>query len=181
MMSKKSKQSSVHRSVRAGVLAALAVLAAPMSSANAEKLELDVAAGEAPDALKEFIRQTGLQLIFDFDSIAAFKTHAVSGQYEAAEALARMLADTGLAFEFVNERTVTVVRKNDSEAPYGKAEARSGVKESRRRAGALRNIRLTQADSIDRTGDEGGVQSAEDARGAAESRTLVRSNSRRLW
>ena len=97
--------------VRAAVLSALAVFAAPISSAHAEKIQLDVAAGEAPDALKEFIRQTGLQLIFDFDSIAAFKTHAVSGQYDAAEALTRMLSNTGLAFEFVNERTVTVTRK----------------------------------------------------------------------
>ncbi len=97
--------------VRAAVLSALAIFAAPMSSAHAEKIQLDVAAGEAPDALKEFIRQTGLQLIFDFDSIAAFKTHAVSGQFDAAEALTRMLSNTGLAFEFVNERTVTVTRK----------------------------------------------------------------------
>ena len=97
--------------VRAAVLSALAVFAAPISSAHAEKIQLDVAAGEAPHALKEFIRQTGLQLIFDFDSVAAFKTHAVSGQYDAAEALTRMLSNTGLAFEFVNERTVTVTRK----------------------------------------------------------------------
>ncbi len=97
--------------VRVAVLSALAIFAAPISSAHAEKIQLDVAAGEAPDALKEFIRQTGLQLIFDFDSIAAFKTHAVSGQYDAAEALTRMLSNTGLAFEFVNERTVTVTRK----------------------------------------------------------------------
>lgn len=67
-----------------------------------------IAAGSAPVALREFIRQTGLQVLFEFDVIRHYSTQAVNGELDADEALALMLADSGLTYEFVNDRTITV-------------------------------------------------------------------------
>src|SRR5688572_9276953 len=72
------------------------------------KPKIDIAAGPAGQALKQFIAQTGLQLLFDYNAVNRLTTQPVNGHLEAAEALKRMLEGTGLTFEFVNERTVTV-------------------------------------------------------------------------
>jgi hypothetical protein len=70
--------------------------------------DLEIAAGTAPQALREFVRQTGLQVLFEFDAVRHHTTHAVRGRLDPSEAIALMLAGTGLAFEFVNERTISV-------------------------------------------------------------------------
>jgi hypothetical protein len=70
--------------------------------------ELEIAGGTAPQALREFVRQTGLQVLFEFDAIRHHVTHPISGRFDPSEALALMLAGSGLGFEFVNERTVSV-------------------------------------------------------------------------
>ena len=72
------------------------------------KLSLTIAAGNAPATLAEFIRQTGLQLLFETDAIRGHRTRAVRGELEAAEALHLMLEGSGLIFEFINERTIAV-------------------------------------------------------------------------
>ena len=72
------------------------------------KLRLKIAAGSAPMALSEFIRQTGMQVLFEFDAVRNHSTRAVSGQFEVAEALAAMLEGSGLMYEFVNDRTFAV-------------------------------------------------------------------------
>jgi hypothetical protein len=73
-----------------------------------KRVRLRIAASAAPAALAEFVRQTGLQVLFDFDAIRDFSTHAVSGQLDPEEALIQMFEGSGLIYEFVNERTVTV-------------------------------------------------------------------------
>ena len=85
---------------------ALALRAAPASSLA--RLTLKIAAGSAPQALAEFVRQTGLQVLFDFDAIRDINTREVSGQLDAQEALSRMFEGSGLTFEFINERTISV-------------------------------------------------------------------------
>jgi hypothetical protein len=99
------------RELIAGTLAALASGATYPQSVAAEpprRRDLEIAAGAAPTALREFVRQTGLQVLFEFDSIRDHTTHGIRGRFDASEALSRMLAGSGLAFEFVNERTVSV-------------------------------------------------------------------------
>ncbi len=103
------------RALRAAVLGtALSLGTAALVSAQAPaqatevKPRIEIAAGPAGQTLKQFVAQTGLQLLFDFDAVNRLTTRPVSGELDAAEALTRMLAGTGLAFEFVNERTVTV-------------------------------------------------------------------------
>lgn len=90
--------------------AALALL--PMGTVRANeklrRLRVEIEAGTAAAALAEFIRQTGLQVLFEADAIRGHNTRAVTGQLEAQEALRVMLEGSGLVFEFINERTVSV-------------------------------------------------------------------------
>ena len=94
----------------AGLLCALGVGAVGAQSATSELAmsELEIEAGTAPQTLREFVRQTGLQVLFEFDAVRHHTTHAVSGRLDPPKAIALMLAGTGLAFEFVNERTISV-------------------------------------------------------------------------
>jgi outer membrane receptor protein involved in Fe transport len=74
----------------------------------AEPRAFNIPAGEAAMELREFAKQSGLQLLFDFTAVKSIKTHAVVGQYEPDAALKEMLRGTGLDFERVNSQTVAV-------------------------------------------------------------------------
>jgi Secretin and TonB N terminus short domain len=90
-------------------VAAMVVLTCHSAGASrADKRELNIEAGSAIITLAEFVHQTGLQVLFEFDAVRDHNTRGVKGQFEAAEALGLMLEGSGLVFEFVNERTVTV-------------------------------------------------------------------------
>jgi hypothetical protein len=82
-----------------------------------EKLALKISAGTAPVSLAEFVRQTGLQVLFDFDAVRNITTREVIGQLDAEEALAQMFEGSGLVFEFINDRTIAVRRRPDSATP----------------------------------------------------------------
>jgi iron complex outermembrane recepter protein len=89
------------------LLGGLAAVSRAQAS-RVDKLAFRISANTAPEALAEFVRQSGLQVLFDFDAIRHFNTHEVSGQLNPAEALSRMFEGSGLTFEFINERTVAV-------------------------------------------------------------------------
>lgn len=102
-----------------------AVAAALSPIAHADQLRFEIAAGPAEKTLNEFISQTGLQLLFDFEAVSGLTTRSVSGQLEVKEALSQMLAGTGLVFEFVNDRTIAVVK------PGAGASESSSIRDSR--------------------------------------------------
>ena len=72
------------------------------------RMRVQIDAGSAVETLAEFVRQTGLQVLFDTDAVTGCTTRAVRGQLDAAEALRLMLDGTGLSFEFINDRTISV-------------------------------------------------------------------------
>jgi iron complex outermembrane recepter protein len=114
---------------RAALGRGLAALAAAFTiqrgvARKLDKLSLKIAASAAPMALAEFIRQTGLQVLFDFDAIRNFSTHEVSGQFDADEALFQMFEGSGLVYEFINERTVTVRPRSPAATPASLATRR---------------------------------------------------------
>ena len=90
------------------LLAGFTAVSHAQASRVVDKLAFKISAGAAPEALAEFVRQSGLQVLFDFDAIRRFNTHEVSGQLNPTEALSRMFEGSGLTFEFINERTITV-------------------------------------------------------------------------
>jgi outer membrane receptor protein involved in Fe transport len=70
-------------------------------------------------ALKDLGTQTGVQILFRVEDIAreGNTTPPVSGQLSVQEALDRLLANTGLKYEFVNERTVRVAKAAEAAPP----------------------------------------------------------------
>jgi len=92
----------------AAVTFGLVVITQPRAAGGAQMLEVSIEAGSAAVTLAELIRQTGLQVLFEADAVRGHTTHAISGKLDATEARRRMLADSGLIFEFINERTVAV-------------------------------------------------------------------------
>jgi iron complex outermembrane recepter protein len=93
--------------------AALLVLLFCLPALAAPKLQtFHIEAGDAARTLNEFSRQSSLQLLFDYSVVRGRKTCAVSGDYSAPDALQKMLQDTGLAFDFVNDRTLSIAPLN---------------------------------------------------------------------
>jgi iron complex outermembrane recepter protein len=86
---------------------ARAVAAAP----TAPPVEFHIAGGDATTTLTEFSRQARLQLLFDYNVVKGHTTKPLDGTLEPAEALRRLLANTDLDFDFVNERTLAVMQR----------------------------------------------------------------------
>jgi hypothetical protein len=71
--------------------------------------QFHISAGEAQITLDEFSRQSGLQLLYDFNTVKGVMTREVSGEMEPAAALRSMIDGTPLGFEFVNGGTVAII------------------------------------------------------------------------
>ena len=104
------------------VVLSIAILGSARASATKlEKLALKIAAGTAPEALAEFVRQTGLQVLFDFDAVSSVNTREISGRLDAKEALSLMFEGSGLTFEFINDRTIAVRLRLPTATPVAPA------------------------------------------------------------
>lgn len=94
----------------------LAVLTALNASAHAAApatalVNLEIRAQPLRDALNEFGRQSGLQVVFIYTDIdGAITASPLAGRFSPQAALARLLANTELAYEFINPRTVAIRR-----------------------------------------------------------------------
>ena len=76
---------------------ALAFLVSPLDAAEAAARKFfDLPAAPAPTALKQFISQSGVQLLYVAKEISGVTTNPVRGQFTASEAVKRLLANTGL-------------------------------------------------------------------------------------
>jgi outer membrane receptor protein involved in Fe transport len=84
-----------------------------------EELSRDIAAQPLAQALSEFAAQTGLQLVYVSEIAAAQTSKGAPRGLAPAEALQRLLADTGLRFEFLNERTVRIFAGSSCALPSG--------------------------------------------------------------
>jgi iron complex outermembrane receptor protein len=79
-------------------LAATPLFAQSTSGRADEKpTTFDIAAAEAPAAMKQFISQSGEQLLFSTDEVQGIQTNAVRGSMAAREALDRLLVGTSLS------------------------------------------------------------------------------------
>jgi iron complex outermembrane receptor protein len=123
--------------VSVAVYVAMSLLAAPFQSARADegasksaspapKIAFNIPSAPLADSLAEWSKQSGLQVLkrqtAKRDEIV---TPQVSGSFSATEALDRLLANTGLRYEFVNDRTVRIVpipEEHDAAASRGIAE-----------------------------------------------------------
>ena len=72
-------------------------------------VELDIQAQPIGDALNALAQQSGLQVVFFSEVAGNLQSREAVGEFENSEAaLEYLLADTGLGYRFVNERTVAI-------------------------------------------------------------------------
>lgn len=102
---------TIHR-ILAPTLLSLAWGVAGAQARATQPVTLDIAAQPMRAALQQFGEQAGLQVLMRLsgDETDNVRLCAVNGEFTAAEGLERLLAKTGLQYEFVNERTVRVAK-----------------------------------------------------------------------
>lgn len=122
---------------------------------DATPVEFHIAGGDATTTLTEFSRQARLQLLFDYNVVKGHTTKSLDGLFAPAEALRQLLANSDLDFDFVNERTLAVMRKKippevaktppvETKPPKHPARAaKSGHPDGDPQAGAEEVIRIT--------------------------------------
>lgn len=94
---------------------ALVSVVSHAQGAQAREIALDIKPQSMSDALSDWARQTGLQVIYpDVDITNRLVAPPVIGTYTAQAALNQLLAGTELTYEFVNERTVSVRDRHPS-------------------------------------------------------------------
>jgi len=106
-----------------------------------------IEAGDATRTLNEFSRQSSLQLLFDYNLVKGRKTRAVSGEYAAIAALQKMLEDTGLVFDYVNERTLSVTPLSRDSQPGSAVAVVPADRNERTRAVETQSVRRDESGS----------------------------------
>ena len=101
------------------VLAIAALASLSLVSWAAEEpgstIEVRIPAQPIVDALISLGDQSGLQIVLYADVAGDTESTAVSGEFNNyEEVLSTLLANTGMRYEFINERTVTVVMPSDA-------------------------------------------------------------------
>ena len=111
-----------------------------------------IEAGDASRTLNEFSRQSSLQLLFDYTIVRGRKTQAVNGEYSATAALHEMLADTGLVFNFVNERTLAITLVSPGDESGSATAAASRANTGRTRSAATQSVERREGGSGELSG-----------------------------
>jgi outer membrane receptor protein involved in Fe transport len=108
--------------VGAAVLWATASASAQTPAAG-EPRNLSIPAEPLANALNDLAQQSGLQVMFASELVARLKSPEVRGSLTAAEALQRLLGNTGLRFEFVNPHTIAIMGPEVKHSPSGSSPA----------------------------------------------------------
>ena len=90
------------------VLAVLTFAAASASAQSDEVLMLDIKPQKAGSALTKLARSSGVQIMITEGDGATVEVEGLKGEYRFEDALAALLTDTGLTYEYVAENVVTV-------------------------------------------------------------------------
>ena len=100
-------------------LVALTVLAFAAASAAAQSsdkvLLLDIKPQSAGLALMTLSRTSGVQIMLGKEAGSKVEVEGLKGEYRFEEALAALLADTGLQYEFASENVVLVQQERDTQ------------------------------------------------------------------
>lgn len=85
---------ALRRAVRSFAFVLLAAVAA--AAGNDSPRTFDVPAGPAADTLRRMAQQAGVEIVFTERAVRGVRTRAVQGSHRTGEAMALLLADTGL-------------------------------------------------------------------------------------
>ncbi len=137
------------RSARHILLTTAALLAWSLAAHSTEStIKLNIQTQPMVEALNAFAQQTGLQLIFPAEEIAA-KVIApqLAGEYTPQAALDRLLANSGLVYSYVNERTIAI-RASKADAPVKTGNAAGGAVLTRQAALHMARANTTAAAEV---------------------------------
>jgi outer membrane receptor protein involved in Fe transport len=84
------------------------------AASDAQARTYHIAAQTLGSALQEFAAQAGLQLLFSESDVAGMRTGGLQGSFTKDQALERLLAGSGLAFEFPKADAVIIRRPGNS-------------------------------------------------------------------
>jgi outer membrane receptor protein involved in Fe transport len=101
--------------IQTSVAAILLCCVANAQANDPKSVKVDIQQQSILGALKELGEQTGLQLLMRVDTVSTdgIVVQPVSGQLSVKAALDKLLANTGLTYEFVNDRTIRISRIAD--------------------------------------------------------------------
>jgi len=116
-MNQNESAGSTPWSLRAAVALFLAGAGAAHPAMAAETREFNVQASSPAVALQAFASQSGLQILAAGDRLRGRQLNAVNGELPTDVALERLLAGTGLGFEYVGDRAVALVARDEAAAP----------------------------------------------------------------
>ncbi len=147
-----------------GLLFALAF--AQASGQTLPQVNEPIPAQPVASALTAFSQQTGLQIVYVSHVADRVQASSIPGGLSAQEALRRLLDSTGLTFEFLDRRTVTIVseKKRNPTAPATRA---TSLREN-----DIGYIRLVQAESAPGARSESATEVSSQAERSGEARPL---------
>lgn len=71
-------------------------------------VSFNIPAGSADRAVRQFVEQAHLSVIYDWGRLDPFKTRAVRGEYEPVKALQLLLEGSGLTYSMTTSRFISV-------------------------------------------------------------------------
>ncbi len=106
---------------RSAVYALIACFAGAVHGAATDATEqatmsLRIAEQPLDEALQEFSRQSGVQVIFFSRITDGHRSRGASGEFTIEAALKALLAGSGLSFRVINPRTVEIFRSEPARA-----------------------------------------------------------------
>ena len=111
------------KALPAVVLAVLAFAAAGAPAQSDEVLTLDIKPQKAGSALTKLARSSGVQIMLTERDGAKVEVDGLKGEYRFEEALAALLTDTGLEYEYAAENVVLVQEMDQAAEPEAEDEA----------------------------------------------------------
>ena len=109
------------------LLAVLAIAATGAQAQSDEVLTLDIESQAAGSALVKLAESWGAQIVLSGGDRANVEVEGLQGEYRLEEALAALLADTGLAYEFTSENVVVVQQADEEAAEEDEADGAAEV------------------------------------------------------
>jgi hypothetical protein len=98
---------------RLGLLVAALLIFSTLAgdAVHAEGLVAPLKPQPLADALEAFAKQTGMQVLYTSDVARGVRSPGASAGRSTTDTLRELLRDTNLTFQYVNERTVTVLER----------------------------------------------------------------------
>lgn len=133
----------------ATALMSIAVAPAMGATRNAAAVTLEIPAQPLSDALNAFAQQSGLQILFHAEAGQELTAPALTGMFTPVAALQRLLENTALEYEFVDERTVAIRPIDSKERVSGAASTDGEASSGSRFANndVLKHLLFAQSDS----------------------------------